>query len=186
MSADAGQVGRRLGERAIAAAVLGCAYGLSNAYRYVAASRPQPRRRAALAPAAAGAGPLLLIGGSLARGGQRLRVPASGVGVAMLGGYLASGVLAEELLWRAPLTLCRTRRSAACVAVLSGAGFVGLHVRRDGFASAPVHAVNTAAWTVSVVLGRRLRWAVLSHFLYNCLAVSLRRVETGAVARRLS
>jgi membrane protease YdiL (CAAX protease family) len=185
MSTDAGQAGRRLRERAVAAAVLGCAYGLSNAYRYVAASRPQPPRRAAAA-AVAGAGPLLLIGGSLARGGQRLRVPASGVGLVMLGGYLASGVLAEELLWRAPLTFCRTRRSAACVAMLSSAGFVGLHVRRDGLASAPVHAVNTASWTASVVFGRRLRWPMLSHFLYNCLAVSLRRVESGPVSRRPS
>ena len=184
MSADSGQLGRRLGERAVAAAILGCAYGLSNAYRYVAANRPRPRRRAALAPAVAGAGPLLLIGGSLARGGQRLQAPPSGVGLVMLGGYLASGVLAEELLWRAPLTFGRTCRGTACLAVLSGAGFVALHVRRDGLASTPLHAVNTASWTASVVLGRRLRWAMLSHFLYNCLAVSLRRVETGPVPPR--
>jgi hypothetical protein len=63
------------------------------------------------------------------------------------------------------------------VAALAGAGFVGLHLRRDGRAALPVHALNTAAWTAATLLGRRLRWPVLAHAAYDLLALTLRTTE---------
>ncbi|MEO8888781.1 MAG: CPBP family intramembrane glutamic endopeptidase [Jatrophihabitantaceae bacterium] len=123
------------------------------------------------------AGPMLVVGGSVLRTRARWQPPPSLLGRLMLGGHVASGAVLEELLWRAPLTVPRSRGAGTVAAGVSAAGFLALHVRRDGRPSVPVHAVTTASWTVAAVLGRRVRWSILSHALYNFLVLSLRRPD---------
>jgi hypothetical protein len=62
----------------------------------------------------------------------------------------------------------------------SAAGFLALHVRRDGADSLPVHLTTTASWTVSALLGRRLRWPVLCHAGYNFASAVLRAADRPA------
>jgi hypothetical protein len=169
------QVGEQFRRRTGALAVLGAVY-LPVAVR----RRARPGRRSAQRVAAvAAAGPLLLIGSRLARSGMRRPPALSALGRLVLGGYVASGALVEELMWRAPLTLPRTARGRVCAAGLSGSGFLLLHLRRDGAASAPAHLITTASWTTAAVLARRLRWVVLSHALYNYLVISLGPIDPG-------
>lgn len=110
------------------------------------------------------------------RGGVRWQPPPSTIGRLMLGGYVAGAALFEELLWRAPVTLPRTARGTAGLAAASAAGFMALHLRRDGTASVRAHLLATASWTGSTLIGHRLRWPVLSHALYNYAALTLRPV----------
>lgn len=120
------------------------------------------------------AGPLAVAGLTLARRqapGVRLRLPPSWPGRALLAVHLARRVVVEEALWRAPLVRLRTRSVRLLAAGVSGAGFVAIHVDRDGLRTLPAHAALTAAWTTSVLLDRRVRWALASHLLYNYAAV---------------
>lgn len=162
-------LGRRFAQRAMAAAALGAVHRAGRGTR-----PPTSGLRSALAGALALAGPAAVVGPRLAGGTVSYRSPGSWSGRLILGGYLSAGVLVEELLWRGPLA---TGRARTVRAALSGAGFAAIHVRRDGRSSAPAHLVLAAAWTTSVLIGRQLRWAVLSHLGYNCLAVCLHSVQ---------
>lgn len=114
----------------------------------------------------------LVAGVTARRNRARWRRP-SPAGLALVVTHAASVALAEELLWRAPLLRLRTGPARAVAAVAAGAGFVGLHLRRDGWPALPVHALNTTVWTASTLLGRRLRWPVLAHAGYDLLALGL-------------
>jgi hypothetical protein len=107
------------------------------------------------------------------RGGRFQRLgPAPVTALAVL--RALAGALIEEVIWRGPV-LRLTSRPARALAVLGGGvGFVGLHLRRDGRAAWPVHAVNTASWTAAALVGGSVRWPVLSHAAYNVAAWSLR------------
>jgi hypothetical protein len=112
---------------------------------------------------------LAVPGGAAALTRATFIAPASPAGRGLLVGHVFSGALLEELLWRAPLTDDRHRIRRAA---LSMTGFVALHVRRDGAASAPIHVVLAGAWTASALLGRTIRWTCLSHAAYNYLALT--------------
>lgn len=176
--------GARAWQRGATATVLGGGYLLVRRHgAQPNGSSAGARTRAAAGALCAGGGPALLIARRL--GGRQAcwRPPASTAGRLLLGGYVAGGALVEEALWRAPLILiCERTGSRPAVAArrvgwpaaLSAAGFLALHVRRDGARSLPAHLTTTASWTVSALLGRQLRWPVLGHAGYNFAAASLR------------
>jgi hypothetical protein len=178
VSASPAGAGTRAGQRGAAAALLGCAYLLaSRRVVRVDAAHGRTRGRAAAGALCAGAGPALLVAQRLASGGARWQPPPSAAGRTLLSGYVLAGALLEEVLWRAPLILLDGRtgdRALAGWAVLSGAGFLALHLRRDGARSLPVHLTTTTSWTASALLARQLRWPVLAHAGYNLAAISLR------------
>jgi hypothetical protein len=143
--------------------------------------------RAAAAALCAGCGPALLVVNRLGTAGARWRPPPSTAGRLLLGGYVAAGALLEEVLWRAPLILIRARtgtrpsaRHASGAAALSAAGFLALHLRRDGARSLPAHLTTTASWTLAALVGRQLRWPLIAHAGYNFAAASLRAAGTQA------
>lgn len=180
-----------LQQRIAAAAVLGVAYltvrrryGVEPSRHHLHRCRDGRASRAARGASAALAGPLLAISGRVVGDSTRWQQPPSAAGRLMLAGYLGSGALVEELLWRSPLTVLRGRTSRAIASLLSAAGFLWLHLRRDGAGSAPAHLLTTASWTASTLLALQLRWPVLSHTLYNYAAVSLRPVGAGDCVQR--
>jgi membrane protease YdiL (CAAX protease family) len=120
------------------------------------------------------AGPVVVTASQLRRRPTVLAPPPSPLGKSMLAGYLLTGVLAEELLWRKILTYPVPAVPRSILAAVSSVGFVLAHLRRDGRRSAAIHTANTVSWTASALATRSLRWSVLSHWAYNWLAVSLK------------
>ncbi len=156
------------------------ATGLLHRYRAQLLRRPVARwRGAALAVGV----PVALVCSSLG-GRGRLHWQRRGVAAeAVVAGYVISGAVAEELLWRAP-PLLLTRRGLS--ATSSALVFAALHVRRDGPDSAAGHLVLTGAWSIAAALDRTVFWPVVGHVLYNYLALSLTvpASERGHVAVR--
>jgi CAAX prenyl protease-like protein len=131
--------------------------------------------RPGVAAVLAAAGPGALVSRALRRG--RWSPPPSATGKAMLTGYVLAVALIEETLYRGPVSRYagQERRVAALVtASLSVAGFVALHVRRDGARTFGAHLVNAGCWTASAFAGRSLRWSIAAHSAYNYAAMSLR------------
>jgi membrane protease YdiL (CAAX protease family) len=98
----------------------------------------------------------------------------------MLAGYVLAVALVEETLFRQLVsTHARSGRRAAALATAaaSSTAFVAAHVRRDGLANLPAHAVNAAAWTASALVGRTVRWSVAGHAAYNYVAMSVREAR---------
>jgi membrane protease YdiL (CAAX protease family) len=169
--------------RTSVAAVLGlgahCLDGAFGNRRYLA-TRSRPRSIAGAAFAFAG--PVAAIATRIRGRSVALSPPPSPLGKAMLGGYILAGVLAEELAWRKVLTYRLPRTPLVAVTVVSTAGFVLAHLRRDGRGNASVHTANTIGWTASALTSGSIRWSVLGHWTYNCVALSLRSqppAETG-------
>lgn len=160
MTADATRLVRAVVGRTLLAVVLGA--------RAVGVRRRTPHRR----PGGAVAGSLALAAAvpvAAARRGE-VSLPASGAGRLLLIGYVLPGAVVEELLWRGPLTRAPSARGTAT----SVAGFVALHVLRDGVRSAPAHLTLACTWTASALLGRTVVWSALSHGAYNLIALSVR------------
>jgi hypothetical protein len=187
----------RAWERTTAAATLGAAYLLARRHRAPRDSVPGGPARAAAGALCAAGGPALLVLRRLGGENARWLPPPSVAGRLLLGGHVLAGALVEEVLWRGPLILlatpARTGARAASArravpvamrtvpaALLSAAGFLALHVRRDGAGSLPVHLTTTASWTASALLGRQLRWPVLCHAGYNFAAAGLRATDRPA------
>jgi membrane protease YdiL (CAAX protease family) len=91
----------------------------------------------------------------------------------MLAGYVITGALAEELLWRQPLTYPLPRRIRLAMAAISGSGFVLAHLPRDGREAAAIHTINTSSWTAAAIAGRSIRWPMISHCVYNWLSLTV-------------
>jgi membrane protease YdiL (CAAX protease family) len=163
--------GRLAGQLALAAVLVTAHRRRPPARRVRAARELLAMTVAATSPAAAAL---------VARHRRARRQPATPLGLALLAAYAGSVALCEELLWRAPLLRLPAGPVRGAAAVLAGAGFAGLHLRRDGRRAGPVHAFNTAAWTAATLLGGRLRWPVLAHAAYDLLALSLRPAEPTA------
>jgi membrane protease YdiL (CAAX protease family) len=150
---------------------------------HLAFRRPPAAGRPWFASAAiASAAPALLVARTLRRSDSRWSPPRSGSGRALLVGYVLTGVLVEELVWRAPLLHLRPGRGQFCGALVSATAFSALHLRRDGLRTAPIHVPNTVGWTLATLLAGRLRWALLAHTGYNVAALSLRAAGTDPAA----
>jgi hypothetical protein len=108
------------------------------------------------------------------RGAAARAVPPSAAGKLLLAAYVGSGAILEELAWRACLVWPMRRGVRGCLMAGGAYGFAAVHVRRDGPGSAPVHLLNTLAWTACAACGGRMRWPVTSHFLYNWIAITRR------------
>jgi hypothetical protein len=149
-------------------------------FRRRIAHPPKASRAAAiLGPLLAVAGPALLVGRALGRPRARWVWPTSTSGRIAVVTHAVSAAFAEELSCRA--TLLRVapgwrRRSAAA---LAGGAFVLAHLRRDGRGAWRPHAMNTASWTASTLIARRIRWPVLAHVAYDIAALTIHEASIG-------
>jgi len=132
---------------------------------------PHPSRRARWAAAiVAAAPPAALVTRAACQPGARWQPPPSPTVRTLLTAHVLSSAVIEEVVWRGVLT---RRHHPRNLAIASALGFVAAHLPRDGGRSAPAHAVNAVAWTLSASIGRRLRWSVLAHTGYNLAAHTL-------------
>lgn len=134
------------------------------------AATPTARR---VAVAAAGLAPAGAVGVTLARSRAAWRPPRTVAGRILVLAHLASGVVVEELLWRAPLLRLRSRPLRLAAASTSITLFAAAHVRRDGVRSLGVHVPIAAGLTLATLVEGRVRAAVIAHLLYNVVAVCL-------------
>jgi membrane protease YdiL (CAAX protease family) len=146
-------------------------------------AKPRSMRRTVAGAALAFAGPAVVTASQLRGRSTVLAPPPSPLGKSMLAGYLLTGVLAEELLWRKILTYPLRAVPSSILAAVSSVGFVLAHLPRDGRRGAAIHTANTMSWTASALTTRSLRWSVLSHWAYNWLALSLKPAAQPPLTR---
>jgi hypothetical protein len=144
-----------------------------------AATRARPAGHQLAAGAIALAGPASIIV-TRARGRQwAVRMPPSATGRALLGGYILAGVLAEELLWRAPLTWPLPARVRLALGVAGTASFAALHPSPAAGGSRWPHVITGASWTASTLTTGKIGWSVLGHVAYNTAAYLIEPDETA-------
>jgi hypothetical protein len=97
-------------------------------------------------------------------------MPPSATGRALLGGYIVIGVLAEELVWRAPLTWPLPTRVRLALGVAGTASFAALHPSPSAGGSHWPHVITGASWTASTLTTGGIGWSVLGHVAYNTAA----------------
>jgi hypothetical protein len=152
-------------------------HGFGQPYGATAGARPAGQQLVSGAIALAGPASIIV---TRARGRRwAVRMPPSATGRALLGGYILVDVLAEELLWRAPLTWPLPTRVRLALAVAGTASFAALHPSPAGGGSRWPHVITGASWTASTLTTVRIGWSVLGHVAYNTAAYLIQPDETA-------
>jgi hypothetical protein len=126
--------------------------------------RPAPRWFAAVI---ATAGPAVLFTRAALRTPMSWRAPQTAGARLGLMAVVVAGAATEEGLWRGPLTYPMRVSRRLAVGACGAAGFVAVHLPRDGRAGAPVHTVNALSWTLAAMVDRSIAWPLIAHTGYN-------------------